>query len=159
MRLIALSDTHSEALPKPLLEDIKKSDLVIHVGDFCDMEAYQKLKQLKEIRSVYGNMDGVDLRGIMPRKAIFMCEKVAVGLIHGEGIGDMVLDRVRAAFKGERVNVVVFGHSHQPCHEEIDGVLYLNPGSPTDTVRAPYLSYGVLDISGDMVKGHIVRIK
>lgn len=159
MRLIVLSDTHSEILPRPLLEDIKKSDLIIHVGDFCDMDIYKGLKALKDIRSVYGNMDGLELRAIMPRKAVFACGKVIIGLVHGEGSPEMVLDRVREAFKGDRVNAVVFGHSHQPCNEVINGVLYFNPGSPTDTIRAAYRSYGILEVAGDTVKGRIVKIK
>ncbi len=159
MRLIVISDTHSEDLPPLLIEDIKKSDLVVHVGDFCDIDVFHRLKALKEIRAVYGNMDGLDLRGVLPRKAVFKCEDVMIGLFHGEGGPDKLLEKVRVAFGKERVDVVVFGHSHEAFNQVIDGVLYFNPGSPTDTFRAPFRSYGVLEVRGKNVKGMIVKIK
>jgi putative phosphoesterase len=31
--------------------------------------------------------------------------------------------------RAEQPDVVVFGHTHIPFHEEIGGILYLNPGS------------------------------
>lgn len=159
MRLIVISDTHSEDLPQVLIEDIKKSDLVVHVGDFCDIEVFNRLKALKEIRAVYGNMDGLDVRGILPRRAVFKCGPVAIGLFHGEGGPDKLLERVKAAFGKEKVDVMIFGHSHEVFNQVIDGILYFNPGSPTDVVRAPFRSYGVLEICGERVKGTIVKIK
>ncbi|MEI6438197.1 MAG: metallophosphoesterase family protein [Candidatus Omnitrophota bacterium] len=159
MRVIVVSDTHSEDLPPVLLEDVKKSDLVIHVGDFCDIEVYKRLKALKEIRAVYGNMDGLDLRGILPRKAVFTCEGVTIGLFHGEGGPDQLFEKVKAAFSKEKVDVVIFGHSHEVLNRVVDGILYFNPGSPTDTFRAPFRSYGVLEVRGDKVKGTIIKVK
>jgi len=159
MKLIVISDTHSEDLPQVLLNDIKQADLVVHAGDFCDLAVYNRIKAMKDIRAVYGNMDGLDLRGILPRKAVFKCENVMVGIFHGEGGPDRMFERVRAAFAQDKVNVVIFGHSHQVFNEVIDGVLYFNPGSPTDIIRAPFCSYGVLDICGDKVKGTVVKIK
>ena len=159
MKLIVTSDTHSEILPQVLLDDIVRADLLVHVGDFCDLDVYNHLKGLKVIRAVYGNMDGLDLRGILPRKAIFKCEQVVIGLFHGEGGSDKMLERVKASFLRDKVDVVVFGHSHQAFNQVLDGVLYFNPGSPTDLIRAPFRSYGILDINGNKVKGTIVKIK
>ncbi len=159
MKLIVISDTHSETLPSQLWEDIKKSDLIIHVGDFCDIGIYKKLEGLKPIRAVYGNMDGLDLRGVLPRKAVFKCEGVTIGLFHGEGGPDNLMERVKAAFEKEKVALVIFGHSHQAFNELINGVRYFNPGSPTDTTRAAFRSYGIVTIAGDSVAGSIVKIK
>jgi putative phosphoesterase len=89
---------------------------------------------------------------LMPAKLSFLCGDVTVGLIHGDGAPDMVLDKVQAAFRGTKVNVVIFGHSHKTCNVVIDGVLFFNPGSPTDTIRAPFRSYGILEISGLRLK-------
>jgi putative phosphoesterase len=62
MKYIVLSDTHSEDIPQVLLEDIKESDGIIHVGDFCDVDLFNRLKKMKNLHCVYGNMDGSDLR-------------------------------------------------------------------------------------------------
>ena len=63
----------------------------------------------------------------------------------------------RACLKGieyvkglaEKPDIIVFGHSHLPMNEYIKGVLYFNPGSATDTVFAPYRSYGIIEIKKD----------
>jgi len=36
--------------------------------------------------------------------------------------------------------------------------IYFNPGSPTDTIFAPYQSYGILEINGKEIKRSIVKI-
>ena len=36
-----------------------------------------------------------------------------------------------------------------PKNEYIEGVLFFNPGSVTDTVYAPYRSYGIIEIDKD----------
>jgi predicted phosphodiesterase len=39
---------------------------------------------------------------------------------------------------------VVFGHSHIPWLEDEDGLLLLNPGSPTDKRRQPEHTFALL---------------
>ena len=159
MRIIVVSDTHSEKVPKALIEDIKRSDLVIHVGDFTKIEDLNQFKRLKEVRAVYGNMDGLDIREVLPRQDIIQCESVRIGLFHGEGATEGIVPRVRDRFKGDDVQAIVFGHTHEPMNEIMDGVLLFNPGSPTDTIRALFRSYGVLEVHGDEIKGKIVKLK
>ena len=57
------------------------------------------------------------------------------------------------------IDVVMFGHSHEPLNEKNGGVLYFNPGSPNDKVFAPYCSYGILDISEKGIIGKIIKVK
>ena len=159
MKIIALADTHSQPLPKILLDEIRHADMIMHAGDFCEVGVYEQLKSIKDIRAVYGNVDGPDLREILPRQLIVECGGVRIGLVHGDGASEGIIPRLKTAFKGQHVDVVVFGHSHQPFHEMIDGVLYFNPGSPTDTVRPPYRSYGLIEIKSGKIKAHIVKLK
>ena len=114
MRILVLSDTHSQPFPKPVQEELKKADKVIHVGDFCDAEVLSRLKREKEVFAVFGNMDSVELRRLLPRQAVIQCENVSIGLVHGDGAPDGMLERVRAVFKGQKLDAIVFGHSHQP---------------------------------------------
>ena len=44
-------------------------------------------------------------------------------------------------------------------NEKINGILYFNPGSPTDLVIAPYRSYGILEIKDNDVVGKIIKLK
>ena len=43
-------------------------------------------------------------------------------------------------------DVVVFGHSHMPLHEEEDGFQIFNPGSPTQRRRAPRHTIGIAEL-------------
>ena len=159
MRLLAISDTHSQTIPKMLQAELLKADIIIHVGDFCDMDILTRLKKGKEVKAVYGNMDGLELRQALPRQAVFKCEDVTIGLVHGEGAPEKVAEYVGDMFKGQKVDAIIFGHSHVAMNKVINGVLFFNPGSPTDTIRSPYLSYGILEVKGKSIKGQIVKIK
>ena len=141
-----------------MLEDFKKVDFIIHAGDFCGREDLDAFKNVKEIKGVWGNMDDGEMRQLLPRRQIIKCGKFQIGLFHGEGPPKTLLDVVKSEFKDDKVDVVVFGHSHQPLNREIDGILFFNPGSPNDTLHAPYKSYGILEVNDEIV-GKIIKVK
>ncbi|MBF0478762.1 MAG: metallophosphoesterase family protein [Candidatus Omnitrophica bacterium] len=159
MRIGVLSDTHSKILPSVMIEDFKTVDLIIHAGDICTLDDLKVLQPLAKLEGVQGNMDDAGVKNMFPRKKILRCGKKLIGVYHGEGPSKRVLDFVKKEFADDKVDVVVFGHSHCPCQEKINGVLYFNPGSPTDQVCAPYCSYGILDIEDDQVTGRIIKIE
>ena len=158
MKIGVVSDTHSLAIPKIVLEEFKKVDLIIHAGDFCSVDDLKIFSKIKEVKSVFGNMDELRLKKFMPEKLIFQVENISIGLYHGTGAPKNILEFMKDKFAKDKVNVVVFGHSHQALKEEVDNVLYFNPGSPNDTVRAPYRSYGMLTIDKGKVTAEIVKI-
>ena len=43
---------------------------------------------------------------------------------------------------------MIFGHSHIPLHEAVDGFQIFNPGSPTERRRAPERTMGIARVSG-----------
>ena len=159
MKIGVVSDTHSYDLPKQMMDDFKNVDLIVHVGDFCSGEDLNRFKKINEVRAVFGNMDGLELRHILPEHEIFEAEGLKIGLCNGEGSPERVLSFVRNVFKKDKVDVVIFGHSHHAFNEIIDGVLYFNPGSPTDTVRPPYCSYGILEINNGKASGSIIKVR
>jgi putative phosphoesterase len=158
MNIGIISDTHSNPIPKQVLEAFKKVDFIIHAGDFCDEETLKILKNIKEVKGVWGNMDPAEIRKIFPAKQLIRCGQCTIGLYHGEGPGTKVLERVKQEFKKDKVDAVIFGHSHQPLNEKIDGVLYFNPGSPNDTISAPCCSYGILEVTEKSITGKIIKL-
>ena len=159
MKIGIVSDTHSLALPPQMLEDFSNVDLIVHAGDFCCWEDLGRLKKIKEVQAVYGNMDDVKIRRFFPRKQILKFGAVAVGLFHGDGPAPAAMENVKAEFAKEKVDCIIFGHSHQPLNKTIEQVLFFNPGSPNDTIRAPYCSYGILEIIDQKIVGKIVKVK
>ena len=159
MKIGIVSDTHSLALPTQMLQDFLEVDLIVHAGDFCCWADLEKLKGIKEVRAVYGNMDEIKIRRVFPRKQILKFGSVAVGLFHGDGPSPVVLENVKAEFAKEKVDCMIFGHSHQPLNQTMGRVLFFNPGSPNDTIRAPYCSYGILEIQNQKIVGKIVKVR
>ncbi len=159
MKIGVVSDTHSLLIPPEVINALNKTDMIIHAGDFCSPEDVATFRRLKDFKGVYGNMDGAPVRKILPRREIFEAGGVTIGIFHGEGSRERILEAVRNAFKDQKLDVIVFGHSHQPFNQMIDGTLYFNPGSPNDMVSAPYCSYGILEIQSGTVAGKIVKLK
>ncbi len=159
MKIGVVSDTHSLLIPPEVINGLNKMNMIIHAGDFCTAKDVETFSRLKDFKGVYGNMDGADVRKLLPRREIFEVDGVTIGIFHGEGPREGILDAVRNAFKDRKLDVVIFGHSHQPFNKLIGDTLYFNPGSPNDMVRAPYRSYGILEIKSGTVTGKIVKLK
>ena len=158
MNIGVVSDTHSNPIPRQVLEAFQKVDFIIHAGDFCDQETLKIFQQIKEVKGVWGNMDPSELRKIFPAKQLLPCGKFIIGIYHGLGRGEKVLDSVIKEFGKDKVDAVIFGHSHEPLNEVIDNVLYFNPGSPNDTISASCCSYGILRVTEKGISGKIVKL-
>ena len=158
MKIGVVSDTHSHNLPKQMIDDFKNVDLIVHAGDFCSGKDLAMFKKINEVRAVFGNMDGLELRQVLPERDIFEVEGVKIGLYHGQGSPERVLNFVKKEFRKDKVDIAIFGHSHQSFNSVIDDVLYFNPGSPTDIVRPLYCSYGILEIENGKVSGKIIKV-
>jgi len=160
MRLCVISDTHipdrAAELPKRILDDIKAADLLVHAGDFTSMQAYETIRKLNKMIAVCGNIDEAALAQQLPRSATFKAGKFKAGVTHGYGRAENVLETVQKDFDAS-YHLVIFGHAHAPCVETIGKTIYVNPGSPTDTIFAPYNSYAIIEI-GDTIMPRIIKL-
>jgi putative phosphoesterase len=146
MQIAVVSDTHlprgSRAIPDACVERMRSADLVLHAGDLMAPLVLEDLRALgPPIAAVYGNMDGTDLRRVLPERQVVDAGGARIGLIHDAGPAHGRLRRMRMAFPD--CDAVVFGHSHIPLHEEEGGFQIFNPGSPTDRRRQPRHSMGL----------------
>ena len=154
MKIAVLADTHVntlEYLPKKIIDAISSVDLIIHAGDFTDVQVLEELKQLREIKAVQGNMDSMELKTVLPVKEIVEIENKRIGITHGSGSPWGIEERVRKMFESDRIDIIVYGHSHQSQNEVIDDILLFNPGKATD-------SFGILTIDGE-AKGEIINYR
>lgn len=159
MRIGVLADTHmpkaARELPRIMLKDFKGVDLILHAGDLAELEVLDILNKIAPTEAVYGNMDSWNVQKRLPKKKVIEALQFKIGLIHGWGHPKRIPDVISKEFEG--VDVIVFGHSHEPMNEKIRGVLYFNPGSPTDKIFASCNSYGILEV-GETIKGKIIRL-
>ncbi len=154
-----LSDTHSFNIPSVLIERLKSVDLIIHAGDICDLNTLKSLNKIKPTKAVQGNMDDLAVKKLLPAKEIIACDHIRIGVTHGHiGEGREALKNAMATFKNDKMDVVIFGHSHQALKEQVGGTLYFNPGSPNDLVRAKFFSYGLITVETGKVKAEIIKI-
>ncbi len=160
MRIAVLSDTHipvtADDLPKAVYDGIKGVDLILHAGDLVELEVVDRLSAIAPVKAVCGNMDNASACSKLPKKEIIKVGSVTIGLIHGWGASVDLPERLSKEFSG--VDAIIFGHSHNPLNEKRNGILFFNPGSPTDKVFAPYNSYGMLEIKAKDIRARIVRI-
>ena len=150
MLIAVISDTHmprgARRLPDACVERIAAADLLLHAGDFSTLEVLRELEAIgPPVVGVHGNVDSADCAGCCPPSASWRR-----GRPDRDGPrrrpARRRLERMRRRF-GERADVVVFGHSHLPLHEQApDGFQILNPGSPTERRRAPAHTMGLIRV-------------
>ncbi len=150
MRLCVIADTHIpdryENIPFCVAEELKEADWIIHAGDFTSLEYFKQLKAINNLKAVLGNFDAPELRQHLKEKEVFTLSKYKIGLMHGFGRSENVLEVVRKSFD-VTFDLVIFGHTHSPYNEKIGHTVFFNPGSPTDKIFAPYNSYGIIEIN------------
>ena len=144
MRIAVLADTHVdrlEHLPKKTVDALSTADLIIHAGDFTDVQLLRDLKRLGEVKAVHGNMDFRELKAELPVKEIVETKDKRIGITHGSGAPWGIEERTRKMFESNRVDIIVYGHSHRSQNKVIDDILFFNPGKATD-------SFGILTVNG-----------
>lgn len=159
-RITVLSDTHmprkAKELPASLLEEIRHSDLILHAGDWSNWELYEQLSQYAPVEGVAGNVDDERIIERLGYKKLVEIEGKRIGMVHGHGQGGTTPSRARKAFADTEVDCILFGHSHIPFKEHVQGVLLFNPGSATDKRRQPRYSYGRMLIENGILEAHHV---
>ncbi|MGB3682157.1 MAG: metallophosphoesterase family protein [Rubrobacteraceae bacterium] len=155
---LVLADTHiprrARALPEELLPYLGRAGLILHAGDLMDPALLDELAAYAPVKAVRGNLDPPDAR--LPETSEFEFGGAPVAMIHDSGPKKGRRSRMRRRFPEARV--VVFGHSHTPWLEDDEGLLLLNPGSPTDKRRQPDYTFAFLKIENEKPDAEIVVI-
>jgi len=144
MRIGLLSDTH---IPLPvkelpvaeLTEAFKGCDLILHGGDIYSLSVLNDLERIAPVLAARGDDDyGETARDtrVQERHVLKLGGQI-VWLVHQRPF----IPRMPSEWWESRINpeknelgkpkIVVFGHEHRTVMETIDGVLFVNPGSPT----------------------------
>ena len=113
-----ISDTHG-LLREEVKERLKDGTYIFHAGDVDRPEILDELRTMGFLYVVRGNNDGYWAQNLR-RSLNFSVGNVKFFMVH---------DRKDAAWELGDTQVVIFGHSHKYFCQEIDGRLWLNPGS------------------------------
>jgi hypothetical protein len=172
MRIGLLSDTH---IPQPvaelpvaeLTEAFRGVDLILHGGDIYSLSVLDDLERIAPVLAARGDDDyGATVldKRVKGRHALTLGGQV-VWLAHERPY----IPRMSPEWWQSRVNpeqndfgkpnIVVFGHEHRTVVETIDGVLYINPGSPTFLHYQYGLgTYGILDTDSGSPSVRILQL-
>ena len=127
MRILVFSDSHGMCtyMEKKVAEC--RPDQVAHLGDHdSDIEALAAEYPQIGMFSVAGNCDRSSLGRL---RRLEEWEGVRVLLTHGHEYGvKLGLDSLIREAQHLEAQVVLFGHTHRPCLEYREGILFLNPG-------------------------------
>lgn len=158
MLAVVIADTHiprrAKKLPDALIPHLERADLILHAGDLMDPKLLNELGDYAPVKAVRGNVDSMELD--LPETMEFDLGGIAVAMIHDSGPKKGRRARVKRRFPEARV--IVFGHSHIPWLEDEDGLLLLNPGSPTDRRRQPEYTFALLHAEGGEVRAGILAV-
>ncbi len=136
-RIGLISDTHG-FLDDAVFEHFKNCDEIWHGGDFGTIEIVNQLKTGFEknglnpnIRGVYGNIDGNDIRAVFPEHLLFKCEKVKVLVQHIGGYPGRYAPGVKNKIIENKPKIFISGHSHilKIMYDDKLECLHLNPGA------------------------------
>ncbi|MBX3746234.1 MAG: metallophosphoesterase family protein [Verrucomicrobiae bacterium] len=124
MTLGLISDTHGR-LPPAALRALAGVDRILHAGDVGPPSLIAELARLAPVTVVHGNTDShagwPDFESVEIGPHRILVEHI-VSPHHPSPSFRLRLQLVRPT-------VVVFGHTHRPFAETLEGILYVNPGS------------------------------
>ena len=124
MKIAVLSDTHNYFDPR-LLRLFAGVDHVLHGGDIGLPAILLQLEQISPVTAVAGNTDE-------PRFAYSQTEVITLAghkfLLQHIVNPHALTGQLQARLARERPDVVIFGHTHKPFCETLNGTLFFNPG-------------------------------
>lgn len=147
VRGLIISDTHwysTNDIPNFLFDLVKKFDFMIHAGDWTDSDAVDLFSSITSLFAVFGNCDMHDTRRRLSDCLSFRINGINIGLSHGRYRRDSVISGLNSDFNDS--SLIIFGHTHVPFKEEINGKSFFNPGSFSYPRNGSKKSYGILTI-------------
>ncbi|OQA01505.1 MAG: Calcineurin-like phosphoesterase superfamily domain protein [Bacteroidetes bacterium ADurb.Bin408] len=130
VRIGLLSDTHGYWHEK-LFNFFGTCDQVWHCGDWGSIEIYNTLNRFKPVTGVWGNIDGQDIRALLPEKHRFTVEAVDVFMTHIGGYPGKYSCSALKEFQTNPPKLFVCGHSHilKVMYDKKLQLLHINPGA------------------------------
>ncbi|MSQ07644.1 MAG: metallophosphoesterase [Dehalococcoidia bacterium] len=182
MKIGLISDTHmagsGRGLPSAVLRSFEGVDLILHCGDLECLGVLDLLETVAPVLAVRGYEDPVEAGDRLANTTrVVTAGGVRIGMVHDiqwptprvttspdatslsfpPGSGRELLARKF----GQPVDVVLFGDTHQELVCWYDGVLLVNPGSPTyPTRRRPngLGTIGLLEVDHGLVGVRLVDV-
>lgn len=129
IRIGLLSDTHGH-LDDAVFKHFDGCNELWHAGDFGP-GVYERLKDFKPLKGVFGNIDDAGIRSQFPEQLVFKCEEVKVMLRHIGGYPPKYNPETKKQLAIHQPQLFISGHSHilKVLYDEKINCLHMNPGA------------------------------
>ena len=158
MLIGVISDTHipyrATNIPKKVFEEFKDVDLILHAGDIEELSVLDELKKIAPVKAVNGNCD---YHPALNDYEVMKIENVKIGLTHGTVYPKGDTQQLYYLAKELGVDVLISGHTHKSLIKQVNDVLLLNPGSPTQP-RSTEASIMLIKIENSNLEAKIIKI-
>ncbi len=130
-RIGLISDTHGW-LDEAVFTHFAQCDEIWHGGDWGNEDLISQLEKTgKPLRSVYGNIDGQEIRSRFPEQLVFTCEEVKVMIRHIGGYPPRYNPETKKELLIHKPQLFISGHSHilKVMYDDKLQCLHMNPGA------------------------------
>ena len=129
-KILLISDTHGY-IDEKIIKYASKVDEIWHAGDIGNISVSDKLKKIKPLKAVYGNIDDHNIRAEFPLHNRFMCEKIDVWITHIGGYPKRYNPKILEELKSNPPDLFICGHSHilKVINDKELDLLHINPGA------------------------------
>lgn len=173
MKIGLISDTHiarpEEPLPPEVRDAFQGVEIILHAGDIWIPSVLDELETIAPVIAAWGDDDLKQELGDDSRLTTEKVQKIngmTIWLMHEKPAYGHIVPRENRVFardlreKWEVPDVVVYGHTHKALIEYHQGVLIVNPGSPTWPNNVPELgTVGILTIESGKPEARIVSLR
>lgn len=176
MKIGLISDTHipesRDSIWPQVLEAFADVDYILHAGDLHELSVIDTLHQIAPTYAARGNgEDGSGGRAIQPdhdqlqEAWLLELNGFKIGLTHYIPMPEIpprltVSNWIDKLFPETRLDVLIYGDTHVEQIDLIDGVLCINPGSPTypHNLNLQLGTIGILDLAGEAPSAEIFQL-
>jgi hypothetical protein len=162
MKIGVIADTHGVLHPE-VLPVFQGVDRIIHAGDIGGADLLSRLHRLAPVVAVRGNYDKELDPRLLPDPSLIDLDGIPALLTHRLvsfewSQGKALFARILEKFP-QQPRLVIFGHTHFPVAETVEGVYFFNPGycGPDPLEGDP--SVGLLTLEGGEIMGRIVKLR
>jgi putative phosphoesterase len=156
MRVGLISDTHGR-LRSEVFDRFRDVDRILHAGDIGPVGLLVELEAVAPVTAVYGNTDRPQVRAEVDAVAELELAGRRVVVVHGDQHGSLTPEALRNAYPG--ADIIVYGHTHRPRVDRLDGVLVVNPGSAGAARFGLAPSVGILTLGGDEATVELIELE
>ena len=154
MNIGVISDTHGYFDPA-VRELFAGVDHILHGGDVGLPSVLLELERIAPVTAVRGNTDDPPC-GLKDTEVLHVAGRKF--LLQHMVNPHAPSDRLKSRIAEENPDVVVFGHTHRPFSQTIDGTLFINPGYAGKPKFGLVRSVAILHCDGKNVQPEILPL-